>query len=90
MKNSTIAKGTASIKLAGGAEIATAAEPEALGLAAYGEPGRRCEAPLQGEARCVVEMPPREGEREPDALPRGLAQTKGAATKESAGIDMPP
>jgi len=70
---STIAKGRASIELAGGAEIATVAESKALGPRAYGEPECRCEAPLQGEAMHVVEMPSRKGERVLNALPRGLA-----------------
>ena len=37
-----LAKGTASIELASGAEKAAAAKPEALGPEAYGKAGRGC------------------------------------------------
>jgi len=89
MNKSTIAKGTASIELAGGAEIATAAESEALGPGAYGEPGRRCEAHYKARPD-VLSKCRRERAKELEALPRGLAQPKGAATKKCVGIDMQP
>jgi len=45
-EGSTSAKGTTSVVIISGAEIASAAEPEALEPGAYSEPERRREAPL--------------------------------------------
>ena len=59
----TIAKGTASIELVGGAERATTAKPKALEPGAYGEAG--C-----GHKMRHVKMPLRKGKRELDALSR--------------------
>ena len=64
-----LAEGTAGIEPASGAERATAARSDALGLRAHGEAGRRHETPLRGEVGREVETPPQEGERELDALP---------------------
>jgi len=55
---STSAKGTTSIELVSGAEIASAAEPEALEPGVYSELERRREAPLYGVARHVARIPP--------------------------------
>lgn len=60
---------TAGVELAGRADKATAATPEALGSKAYGEAARRHKTSRQGEAGREVETPAREGERELDALP---------------------
>jgi len=56
-----LAKGTASIELAGGVEKATAAEPEALEPGAHGEEGRRRETPLKSEGSTPPQGSPNEG-----------------------------
>lgn len=72
-----LAEGTGGIELAGRAEKATDAKPEALEPGTYSKAGRRRETPLQGEVRCDVNTPPREldvlppeDRHKPEALPR--------------------
>jgi len=72
-----LAKGTASIESASGAERAAAARLEALEPGSHDETGRKHKMPLQSEAGREVETLSREGE------PRARARTKGKASANS-------
>jgi len=63
-----LAEGTAGVELAGKAERAITAKPEALEPWVYGGAGRQGETPPQEHEREIDALPP-EGRRKPKALP---------------------